>query len=308
MAQWKKLVVSGSNISQLVNDSNYVLNGVAGQSVTGSFSGDGSGLTNVSAANITGLDVSRLISGSSIAVIDPIKGFRVNTDTQITGSLKVKDGSVTVAGFVETSNIQGTGSVFIQPDKNDVRKLQIYNTSVTDVHIKSNGGQTFLGDDTNYVKIDDSAQTVTITGANGITLSNDTTFNGHVIANYDLTVGGSLNVQGTITNINTTNLDVEDAFILLNSGSAATGDSGFIFGGSNGAAQAGAGLIWDASYNANDGRLAVVGNMASDATGNQTPAYYVGGVFEGTAGDAETAQADHVGNIRVEGVDIFIYV
>ena len=308
MAQWKKLVVSGSNISQLVNDSNYVLNGVAGQSVTGSFSGDGSGLTNVSAANITGLDVSRLVSGSSIAVIDPIKGFRINTDTQITGSLTVKEGSVTVAGFVQTSNIQGTGSVFIQPDLGSTNKLEVYNTVPSDIHIKSTTDVTYVGNDTTYVKVDTDNNEVTIAGTNGVIVSNDATFNGNVVANYDLTVGGSLNVQGTITNINTTNLDVEDAFVLLNSGSAIAGDSGFIFGGSNGTAQNGAGLIWDASYNAGDGRLAIVADMAANATGNQTPAYHVAGVFNGTEGDAATAEADHVGNIRVEGVDIFIYV
>ena len=48
--------------------------------------------------------------------------------------------------------------------------------------------------------------------------------------------------------------------------------------------------------------------MASNASGAQTPAYYVGGVFAGTSTDAATAEADHVGNIRVEGEDIFIYV
>ena len=48
--------------------------------------------------------------------------------------------------------------------------------------------------------------------------------------------------------------------------------------------------------------------MASNATGAQTPSYYVGGVFAGNATDAATAEADHVGNIRVDGSDIFIYV
>jgi hypothetical protein len=124
----------------------------------------------------------------------------------------------------------------------------------------------------------------------------------------DLTVEGDLFVNGTTTNINTANLDVEDAFILLNSGSAATGDSGIVFGGSTGTAQSGSALIWDASYNSNDGRLAVVGNMASSATGNQTPTYHVAGVYEGSAANAATAQADHAGNIRIEGDEIFIYV
>jgi len=51
MATWKKVVVSGSAISQLNNDSNYLVNGTSSASLTGSFTGsfagDGSGLTNV---------------------------------------------------------------------------------------------------------------------------------------------------------------------------------------------------------------------------------------------------------------------
>jgi len=60
MATWKKVVVSGSAISQLNNDANYLVDGQAGAeltgSFTGSFTGDGSGLTGVvasSAFNLT---------------------------------------------------------------------------------------------------------------------------------------------------------------------------------------------------------------------------------------------------------------
>jgi hypothetical protein len=54
MATWKKVVVSGSAISQLNNDANYLINEQAGAeltgSFTGSFKGDGSGLTGVTAS------------------------------------------------------------------------------------------------------------------------------------------------------------------------------------------------------------------------------------------------------------------
>ena len=60
MATWKKVVVSGSAISALNNDKNYLVNGTASASLTGSFTGsftgDGSGLTGVvasSAFNLT---------------------------------------------------------------------------------------------------------------------------------------------------------------------------------------------------------------------------------------------------------------
>ena len=59
MATWKKVVVSGSAISQLNNDSNYLVSGDSGIQLSGSFSGsfqgDGSGLTGVVASNANAL-------------------------------------------------------------------------------------------------------------------------------------------------------------------------------------------------------------------------------------------------------------
>lgn len=146
-----------------------------------------------------------------------------------------------------------------------------------------------------------SAQLFTVDGG-------DFSATGDASVGGNLTVEGDLFVNGTTTNINTANLDVEDAFILLASGSAGTGDSGIVFGGSTGVAQSGSLMFWDASYNSNDGRLAVKNQAAASATGNQTPDYHIAGVYEGSAANAATAQADHVGNIRVEGEEIFIYV
>jgi hypothetical protein len=122
-----------------------------------------------------------------------------------------------------------------------------------------------------------------------------------------LTVAGDLTVTGNTIEAQVTNLNVEDKYILLNSGST-SGDSGIVFGGANGAANTGVGLFWDTSYNSNDGRLGIVNTIAAGATGDQTPAYHFAGVYEGSSGDAATAQADHVGNIRVESDEIYIYV
>ena len=100
-----------------------------------------------------------------------------NSKITISGSLGVS-GSIVV-----NSGIAGTGSIFLQPDITDGRKLEIYNTGASDTHIKASGGLTFLGDDTNYVVINDSAQTVNVTGVNG------------VIINNSLDVTGSLRVK-----------------------------------------------------------------------------------------------------------------
>ena len=134
------------------------------------------------------------------------------------------------------------------------------------------------------------------------TIANDHTFSDN------LTIQGNLTVEGSQINAQVANLDVQDRFILLNSGSSTIGDSGIVFGAADGTANSGSAIIWDASYNSNDGRLAVVNSMGGTDTGDQTPDYHVAGVYEGTEAAAATAQADHAGNIRIEGGEIFIYV
>ena len=158
---------------------------------------------------------------------------------------------------------------------------------------------------------------VTMNNAGAVTIANnavdgDKLADDIVIAGA-LTVTGDLLVNGTSVTVNTANLNVEDPFILLKSGSSNTSDSGIIFGGSTGTANTGKALVWDASYNSNDGRLAVSTTaVAGDATanfdGSGTAGYYVAGVFAGSESDAATAKADHAGNIRIESSEIYIYV
>ena len=55
----------------------------------------------------------------------------------------------------------------------------------------------------------------------------DTVTFANVTVSSDVTINGNLTTNGTVTNINTSDLSIEDKFILLNSGSA-TGNSGII--------------------------------------------------------------------------------
>jgi cytoskeletal protein CcmA (bactofilin family) len=96
--------------------------------------------------------------------------------------------SLQVTGSVFTDKILGTGSLYLQPDQIDGRYFEIYNTGASDTHIKSSGGLSFFGDDTNYLKIDDSLQTATIVGVNGVFVSSS------------LTVTGSFNLKDSATN------------------------------------------------------------------------------------------------------------
>ena len=66
-------------------------------------------------------------------------------------------------------------------------------------------------------------------------------------------------------------------------------------------------LVWNGDYNSNDGRLGVSNVLAANAT-TATVNYHLAGVFAGNATNAATALADHVGNIRVESSEIYIYV
>jgi cytoskeletal protein CcmA (bactofilin family) len=133
--------------------------------------------------------------------------------------------SLQVTGSVFTDKILGTGSLYLQPNQIDGRYFEIYNTGASDVHIKSSNGLSFFGDDTNYLKIDDFAQTATIVGANGVFISSslsvtgsgtftnnlnvsgDTTTVGSQYINSNLFVGGNGKVTGSFEVVGATSLD-----------------------------------------------------------------------------------------------------
>ena len=91
MAQWKKVVVSGSAVSQLNNDSGYLISGDSGVvlsgSFNGSFQGDGSNLSGITADTL----------GNSLTDGNGISDFNFNGSG--TGSVSVQaDGSTLSVG------------------------------------------------------------------------------------------------------------------------------------------------------------------------------------------------------------------
>jgi cytoskeletal protein CcmA (bactofilin family) len=94
--------------------------------------------------------------------------------------LTFDNGNLNLSGALEVTNIQGTGSLYLKADEADSRYFEIYNTGTVDTHIKSNGGLSFFGDDTNYLKIDDSLQTATIVGVNGVIVSSSLQVTGSI--------------------------------------------------------------------------------------------------------------------------------
>jgi cytoskeletal protein CcmA (bactofilin family) len=104
-----------------------------------------------------------------------------------------------MTGSLNVTNIKGTGSLYLQPDQADGRYLEIYNTGVSgDVHVKSNQGLSFFGDDTNYLLINDGTQTATIVGVNGVFISSSLNVTGSSILSSTLEVKGATGLNSTL--------------------------------------------------------------------------------------------------------------
>ena len=349
MAQWKKLIVSGA-LAELGNLE--VDNHISASVISGSFFGDGSGITNLDVAgevfaNITGdvlinesgqADISASVIGprevsSSLAGGGLLGGYDQSTDTfaplsvdsgsifgAVDGDLSFTNATATLTNdsvdeFNISSSIAGTGlsggsgaalSVVFGSGSGE--------SAEGDTAVTFNGTANEVEVSSNFTKVGEGG-TVTIGLPDDVTITKGiTAATGSISGN--LSVGGNLAVTGDLTYVNTTNLVVQDPFILLNSGSdgSVQGDSGIIFGGSEDATNSGNLLFWDKSYvtdSVEKGRLGVATGIGQDHSGNISDSersYYVGGVFEGSEADAATAEANLVGNIRVESEEIYIWV
>lgn len=147
----------------------------------------------------------------------------------------------------------------------------------------------------NNVSTTGSGQQIEINIDNSPTFTNLNTTN-------NVTVGGSLFVNGDLSYVNTTNLEVKDKFILLNSGSIGVVGGGIVVdqGGGSGSA-----IIYDSA----DGRWGMNNMISADSSSAASKAYLSMVVNESDSNhdinDAATAQ---VGNIRVNASgEIFIY-
>lgn len=130
------------------------------------------------------------------------------------------------------------------------------------------------------------------------TISGNPTFSGNVIVSGDLTVNGST------TTVSTTNITLEDRFIILNYGSgsvAPAGEGGIIVEGGTG----GSGEAW--FFDQTKGRWGVASGVSNTATSVTQAASSVL-VYEGTTAAAASAGYNDVGNMAIASGDIYIYV
>ncbi len=318
MAQWKKIIVSGSNADlAIVSASNAIVVGAAGYNVIG---------TNQSNTTLSGS-----FTGSFKGTFDGTSNLPDLTQAAGGGITPFTYDGSTTATIAVSGAAQLSANTIVKWDDTDNKFV---NTSITDngtivggtTSLQFSGANssltgsftgTFAGDGANLTGLvstlgitgsDSSTGTVQLKTQNltitGVANEINTTVSGQTVTiglpdsvsiTSDLTVGGNLNVNGDLTYINVANLAVEDKFILLNSGSSNPDEAGLVVDEGNGIGHAFA-------FDAGNLRWGFSGSFDSTAT-SFAPDAYVASVVT-----TDIPAYQQVGNIRVEAGEIYIYV
>ena len=355
MASWKKVIVSGSNISQLVNDAGYIAS-VGGGILSSSAEGDAQGQIKL---NGVAVDANALGTGDSPTFVTVTAALNGNagtatklataraitttgdvviTSTTFDGSADfsaaatIQDGAVENSMFADNAKTAISGA-FTSTSASIAADIALLEAAEYDLNIAADSGTGIItnaetlivqGGAGGGITVDMSTNTLTITATGGIVSASSfsspsqgtvrATING-VNTDVDtglqvgdspqftnLTVTGDLIVEGSRTELQVTNLNVEDQFILINSGSAGA-DTGIIFGGSDSAAGNGYAIYWDNTdsvFGFSDD--VVAHNASSAAVGTKL------GAIQTSTNEPGGAPFQGVGSINVSNnEDIWIY-
>lgn len=202
------VILSNNSYAQLESSGSFVWveNGEAyieGNTYTNIYTNSGS--VNISSYSGGTLHLNNDGGEGDVVALNGTNKLYINGDTVLTGSLFA-------------TKIEGTGSLYLQPDQNDARLFEIVNTASNDVHIIGNATYNFFGDDVNYLKIDDSLETVTIVGVNGVFISSSLKVTGSVNISGDTSMTGSLVVSNGAAVIDQGVIS-QNSNVLLTSGS-----------------------------------------------------------------------------------------
>jgi len=219
-----------------------------------------------------------VLTGSNAAAIRTTLGLTIGTDVQAyDAGLAYLDG----LNFTDEGTFKAGVNLEIGTD------VQAYDAQLADIAgLATTDGGIIVGDGANFVLESGATARTSL----GVGTGDSPEFT-------NLTLSGDLTVNGTTTTVATTNLLVEDRFILMNSGSA-TGDGGIIVQTESTAS--GSAFAWDDS----EARWGFqIGTKLGQNATVVAPDAYVASVV--TSDDA-TYQKN--GNIRVQGGEIYIYV
>lgn len=253
MATWKKLVVSGSNISQLNNDAGYLTSVTAQHAfTTASYNGtslladsaqgeltfassSGQGLTisaNAGTDTLTfGLsaipNASLQNSAITIAGTSTSLGGSITAATILTGT-NVVSGSSQVS-YTGLSNIPSgivSASVLSSPAQGAaVLTTNGVAAASVGLGLQTTDSPTFTGVTAGNITVGVTTDNTINTSTGNLTINSA---GGTTTIDDNVVITGNLDIQGTATYVNTADLYVEDKFIILASGSASAGDGGII--------------------------------------------------------------------------------
>jgi hypothetical protein len=86
--------------------------------ISGSIKGDGSQIFNIPSSGVTGLNLTRIADGSATASISSANGLVINTNTEITGTLKLNKVNLGGNNIVNLTLTDGGGKYYINGVKN----------------------------------------------------------------------------------------------------------------------------------------------------------------------------------------------
>ena len=291
---------------------NFAFGVIISGSFSGSFSGDGSGLTGVSSAPTFPLSGS--IGGTSFnASTDTLAfttasahGFDVSmsfastrktitliTPQNLQTTANVTFNSVTASFFQMTGGAVGSSDSVIVLNSDSGLGARAVDTRVWGSSLVDGSGsatRVAFWSDTNTV-VSDANFTF---GANVLTV-NGSTFG------QDVVIAGDLTVLGNVVQLEITNLNVEDRFIYLNSGST-TGDGGFVV--SSGSAGNGVAFGFDDSQARWGIQQSTLLTLSSSAL---APEAWMAAVIDVDGGQSLLNYHNRSGNIVISGSEIYIY-
>lgn len=202
-------------------------------SFTGSVSGDGSNLYNIPASGVTGLNLTKIVSGSVSASLSP-SGFGVNADSNILGSLTVQNGITGSADFNTLVNkptlVSGSSQITIS----DTTGYSSFSGSIAAIDSNQDGRLTSIESKTGSYAVKTTSNS----------FIGDQTITGSLIVTQNLTVLGS----SSLLIVTSSQLAVSSSIISVNVFEPAER-----FGGlkvyDSGSSNATASLLWDSLNN-----------------------------------------------------------
>lgn len=287
MATWKKIIVSGSsaNLANLQVDSlsSGVVTGASGNLTTTPIAGIG---------NIVATD------GAFGNFSGSFSGSFIGNGSQLTGLVT----NLTFSGSGATG---GGDTIDLKTDSLKFEGGNNLSATVTNNKVTYNLGSSIVSSSILTSNAQGQAVLVTngVSGSNidlGLQTTDDVTFNSLSLSG-DAEIDGNLTVNGTLAYLNTTNTEIKDKYILLNSGSTDPDTAGLVVDQGSGAGDA---FLFDAT----DLRWGVNKNIAATTGSANSEAHISVVVDENDINHIDEAYYQKNGNIKVDNTgNIFIY-